>query len=369
MKKTLALILGLLLTAALCVPVSAATLSGDANVDGRFYPETAPFVHPPFYNVKVTVETDADNKVVSVSDNGTGLEGSVATKDMEAKWVKKNKPFFDAAVAAGVLTRFDGKTRDEIAAMDFTTGGADAVSGATLVGLATQEAVLNALDGKMGKTFLPVEGAALEAAPVENGVITFTSKLPADFELQLLDVRYGAANADVLDAAAYTFEKTEGGAVLTFSDPSMLKAGKYFVNVVDASGKYRSPNFESGHGETDMAQAPRFVIEAKDVTVAQENGQIVVTGADMADYMKNLQHVSVLADGAEKAVEQDFVGHHGTVNKGFNLLTEAGMLNPAATIRNRETKTDDPIFEAGKTYTVTVAAYGYPELVFPYEAK
>ena len=51
---------------ALCMMLSAAsaladkTLEGDANVDQRNYPSTAPFIHPPFYNVKLTVaETDA----------------------------------------------------------------------------------------------------------------------------------------------------------------------------------------------------------------------------------------------------------------------------------------------------------------------
>ena len=53
------------------------TLEGDANVDQRNYPSTVPFIHPPFYNVKVTVDVDDDGKITSVTDNGTGKTGSV----------------------------------------------------------------------------------------------------------------------------------------------------------------------------------------------------------------------------------------------------------------------------------------------------
>ena len=55
---------------ALCVMLSAAsaladrTVEGDANVDQRNYPSTTPFIHPPFYNVKVSVDVD-DNGVIS----------------------------------------------------------------------------------------------------------------------------------------------------------------------------------------------------------------------------------------------------------------------------------------------------------------
>ena len=62
--KTLRSVLSLVLVLCLAAYAGAAladkTLEGDANVDQRNYPSTAPFIHPPFYNVKLTVaETDA----------------------------------------------------------------------------------------------------------------------------------------------------------------------------------------------------------------------------------------------------------------------------------------------------------------------
>ena len=43
----------------------AATYEGDANVDQRHYPETTPFIHTPFYNVLVQVETDDDGGITA----------------------------------------------------------------------------------------------------------------------------------------------------------------------------------------------------------------------------------------------------------------------------------------------------------------
>ena len=84
----------------------------------------------------------------------------------------------------------------------------------------------------------------------------------------------------------------------------------------------------------------------------------------MADYLQNIQHVQILADGAEKATEQEIVGHHGTVGN-FIALDENGVLNADGIVKARD-GSENPLFEAGKQYTVTVAAFGYPELVFSY---
>lgn len=363
----------LILASALCLPLfaSAAVLEGDANVDGRFYPSVTPFVHPPFYNVRVKVETDDAGKIVKVEDNGTGLEGSVESKEFEEKWQKKNKPFWDNAVKAGVLTKFKGKTAAEVEAMQMGSKEADAVSGATLCGLAAQEAVLNALNGKQGKKFLPGTGSVLPFKEISGNDVVMENKLPEGFMPKVLDIRYGARNAeeDKLPEDSYTVSFKDNSLVISFKDVTALKPGKYFVNVTDESGAYRAPNFESGHGEEDMAQAPRFVIEDKDIKPAVNGMQITLPKGDMADYLKNIQHVLVLAEGAEKPVEQEVVGHHGTVNTGFNLLTDEGQLNPAAFIYNRKDKTETPIFEKGKTYQITVVAFGYPDLSFSYAAN
>lgn len=361
------------LTAALALPLaaSAAVLEGDANVDGRHYPAVSPFVHPPFYNVRLKVETDGDGKIVKVEDNGTGLEGSVESRENEEAWQAKNKPYWDAALNSGLLPLFEGKTAAEVEALRMGSGEADAVSGATLVGLAAQEAVLNALSGRQGKKFLPGSGSVLPVREIRGNDVVLESRLPADFALKVLDIRYGVYNAeeDRLAGDSYAVSAKDGQVVVSFRDIAALKPGKYYVNIVDESGAYRAPHFESGHGDEDMAQNPSFIIEAGDVKVAAEGTNITLSSGDMADYLKNIQHVLVMAEGAEKPTEQEAVGHHGTVNAHFNLLTKEGALNPAASTYNRKDKTETPIFEQGKTYQVTVAAFGYPELSFPYEAK
>ena len=171
----LALALCMLLTAACAL--ADQNLEGDANVDQRNYPSTAPFIHPPFYNIRLSVEVDGNGVITAVKDNGTGGPGSVQEGNEEF-WAKKNKPYYDAALNAGLLDSFVGKTRDEVEAMDMTSGGVDAVSGATMVSAAAQEAVLNAFDGKAGKTFLEVEGSALPVEKIEGGQVVLGNALP-----------------------------------------------------------------------------------------------------------------------------------------------------------------------------------------------
>ena len=160
MRSVLVMMMALCLVLTAIGAAADQTLEGDANVDQRNYPSVTPFIHPPFYNVKLTVEVDDNGVITAVRDNGTGAAGSVQEGNEEF-WTKKNQPYFETAVNGGLLEKFVGKTADEVRAMDMTSGGTDAVSGATMVSAAAQEAVLNALEGKTGKTFLDVEGSAL----------------------------------------------------------------------------------------------------------------------------------------------------------------------------------------------------------------
>jgi len=357
-----AFVIALCLALSVCCALADQTLEGDANVDQRNYPSTAPFIHPPFYNVRLTVEVDDSGVITVVKDNGTGGPGSVQEGNEEF-WASKNKPYFDAAVNAGLLDKFVGKTRDEVAAMDMTSGGTDAISGATMVSAAAQEAVLNAFDGKAGKTFLEVEGSVLPVEAVDGGVVTLVSKLPEDFDLQVLDIRWGVRNEEIVPADSYTVEIADSKVIITFRDAAGLKPGYYYVNVADASGKYRSPSFEGGPA---AAQAPYFIIDsgltAEDI--AFDGKSIVLASGSMTDYLANIQHVQILAESAEKPVEQEIVGHHGTVGT-FIALDENGVLNADGVVKARN-GSESPLFEAGKQYTVTVAAFGYPELVFSY---
>ena len=362
MKKLLIMVMALCLALSMSAALADQTLEGDANVDQRNYPSTAPFIHPPFYNVKLAVTVDDSGIITAVTDNGTGAAGSVQEGNEEF-WANKNKPFYDTAVSAGLLDKFVGKTLEEIRAMDMTSGGTDAVSGATMVSAAAQEAVLNALEGKAGKTFLPVEGCALPVESVNGGTVILQNALPEDFDLQVLDIRWGVRNEEVVPADSYTVAIADGKVTITFAEPEALKPGYYYVNVVDAGGKYRSPAFEGGPAS---AQAPYFIIDsgltAGDITF--DGKGIVLASGSMADYLQNIQHVQILADGAEKATEQEIVGHHGTAGS-FIALDENGVLNADGIVKARD-GSENPLFEAGKQYTVTVAAFGYPELVFPY---
>ena len=328
-RSLAALVMALCMALSSCSALSDQTLTGDANVDQRNYPSTAPFIHPPFYNVRLTVEVDESGVITAVKDNGTGAAGSVQEGN-EDLWANKNKPYFDAAVNGGLLDKFVGKTLDEVRAMDMTAG-ADAVTGATMVSAAAREAVINALEGRAGKTFLPVEGSALPVESISGGVITMVNALPADFALEVLDIRWGVRNEEIVPADRYTVDISDGKVTITFQDAAAMKAGYYYVNVADASGKYRSPSFEGGPA---AAQAPWFVIDsglyAEDIGF---DGQaVVLNGADMADYLANIRYVQILAEGAEKPVDQEIVGHHGTVGS-FIALDENGVLNADGVVK------------------------------------
>ena len=361
-RTLLALVMALCLALGVSCALADQTLEGDANVDQRSYPAVTPFIHPPFYNVKLTVEVDDHGVITAVTDNGTGGAGSVQEGNEEF-WANKNKPYFDAAVNGGLLEKFVGKTLDEVKAMDMTSGGVDTISGATLVSAAAQEAVMNALEGKAGKTFLDVEGSALPVESIDGNAVTLKNALPEDFDVQVLDIRWGVRNENVVPAESYAVDIADGKVTITFRDAASLKAGYYYVNVVDGNGKYRSPSFEGGPA---AAQAPYFIIDsgltAEDISF--DGQRVVLASGSMADYLQNIEHVLILADGAEKATEQAVVGHHGTAST-FIALDENGALNADGVVKARN-GSENPLFEAGVSYTVTVAAFGYPELSFSY---
>ncbi len=364
--KTYRLMLALVMAFCMMLTASQAlahqTLEGDANVDQRCYPSIDPFIHPPFYNIRLTIEVDDDGVITDVRDNGTGGPGSVQGDD-EDFWIKKNKPYFDVAVDGGLLEKFIGKTLEEVKAMDMSPGGPDAVSGATMVGAAAQEAVVNAFEGKAGKTFLNVEGSALPVEGLKGNVLTLANALPEDFDLQVLDIRWGVRNEEIVPADSYAVEIGDGNVTITFRDMAELKAGYYYVNVVDAGAKYRSPSFEGGLA---VAQAPWFVIDSglKAEDISFDGGRVVLASGSITDYLQNIQHVLVLAEGDEKATEQEIIGHHGTVGS-FIALDENGVLNVDGVVKPRKGDAY-PLFEDGKQYTVRVASFGYPELTFSF---
>ena len=73
MKKLFAVMMALCLALSLSTALADQTLEGDANVDQRNYPSTAPFIHPPFYNVMdYSAHTDAALSQI----RGLGIVGS-----------------------------------------------------------------------------------------------------------------------------------------------------------------------------------------------------------------------------------------------------------------------------------------------------
>ena len=73
----------------------------------------------------------------------------------------------------------------------------------------------------------------------------------------------------------------------------------------------------------------------------------------------------IQAEGTEKATEQEPVGHHGTISTSFVVLGENGELMADSVVKARD-GSESPIFEAGKQYTVTIEAFGYPTLTFSF---
>ena len=59
-RTTAAFVIALCLALSVCCALADRTLEGDANVDQRNYPSTVPFIHPPFYNVRLSVEVNDD---------------------------------------------------------------------------------------------------------------------------------------------------------------------------------------------------------------------------------------------------------------------------------------------------------------------
>ena len=356
-------------------------LYGDANVDQQQYPLVAPFVHPPFYNVRVKVTLDKDGKIASVEDDNTATKG-LAPGTAQEFFNKKNKRFFDL-LTADVYKKFVGKDRAGVEAMQMKSGEADAVSGATESGKALKQAVLNALDKKAGKKFLEKDQMLVAEAPVKTGEgwkIHFKNQLPSDFKVQLLSVNQGIYNGErLLGADTYNWKAEGDGFDLLLKDVN-APAGKYYVNIVDENKNYRSPDFESGHGATP--KYAYFVIP-KGANISYEHDKLNVPDNEFSNFQQNIEEIEVIEwdtakdkpvmvkgrDGKEvpKAVEIEPVGHHGTKgNYAQNPLFHTdGTVNETVTA-GRQPK---PIFEKNKTYKIVVKTYGYGDTGFMYTAK
>ncbi|MCD1147641.1 S-layer homology domain-containing protein [Peptoniphilus sp. KCTC 25270] len=343
------------------------TVYGDANVDQQQYPVVKPFIHPPFYNVRVKVDLDKEGKIKSVTDNETATKGLAPGKTS----LGKNEAYFQR-LDQKVYDKFKGLDRAGVVALKMETGEADVVSGATETGKALKQAVLNAYDGKAGKKFLEND-QTLVAGPVEKTEkgyeVFFKNNLPKDFKVKYLSVNQGIYNGEnYVDNSKVEWKAEKDGFRLIVKDANAI-TGKYFVNIVDENGNYRSPDFESGHGSP--RKYPYLVIEGG--SLSYENGKVKVSDNNFENFQKNIEEIiiqewDVTEDKAvegSKAVEVEPVGHHG--NKGS--YADAPMIKADGTIDGAAVagRNKAPVFAEGKMYKITVETFGYGSVEFLYQ--
>ena len=347
-------------------------LYGDYNVDQVNYPQVAPFIHPPFYNMRVRVVVDSDNKIIEVANNNTGIEG-VGTGPA---WSRHQK-YWDRMIAGNLFAKFVGKNLDQVKNMDMRTGGVDTVAGATANSIAVKEAVINAFEGRTGRGFLN-NTQTLKAQQIENPLgttaISFTNTLPADFDVRLHSVSHGIYNAKTIIQGA---NLSQNGTTLNI--PSNLKAGHYYVNIVDANKKHRSPDFEGGLAED--GHYPYFIIKSN-ASLGYDSvaKKLTVSDGDLANVYENVQHI-IIKDKSKigsmvpgrngpmnyTGVEIDTIGHHGTIGTAATEIFDenTGAIKPNARIGKRQTL----VFENGITYVIEVKVLGYGIINFEYTAN
>lgn len=395
MKRRFKRAVSLALTAAILTAPAFAeekkeTKYGSAHVDQRRYPLTEPFIHPPFYNARVKVVLK-NGVIESVSDDNTATKGWDPATSQQF-WDSKNKPYWDMALKAKVFDKFKGKTKEQVAAMKMDTKEADVISGATETGMAIQEAVLNAIDGKAGKKFLAAKQTLHGAKLGEGGIVeetkegytvTFQNSLPGDFKIKLHSVASTIYNGkNILDPKNYEVDIQPKSLTLKLKGKE-FKAGKYFVNIVDENNIWRSPDFESGHGTP--LHHPFFEI-GKGASLSFKDGKLSVSDKDLANVLLNIEHILVTEldakgkpvmvevkdkDGKvsqkENTSEIEPVGHHGTVSAAYQkkpFFKANGSIDETFQVGRRDPRN---VFEAKKSYQITVEAFGYKPLSFTYK--
>jgi|GEM_PF-1329469 len=348
-------------------------LYGDYNVDQVNYPQVAPFIHPPFYNMRVRVVVDSDNKIIEVANNNTGIEG-VGTGPA---WSRHQK-YWNRMIAGNLFAKFVGKNLDQVKNMDMRTGGVDTVAGATANSIAVKEAVINAFEERAGRGFLN-DTQTLKAQQIENPLgttaISFTNTLPADFDIRLHSVSHGIYNAKTKIQGA---NLSQDGTTLNI--PSNLKAGHYYVNIVDANKKYRSPDFEGGLAED--GHYPYFIIKSNaNLGYDSAAKKLTVSDGDLANVYENVQHI-IIKDKSKigtkvpgrngamvdyTGMEIDTIGHHGTIGTAATEIFDenTGAIKPNARIGRAQTL----VFENGITYVIEVKVLGYSIINFEYTAN
>lgn len=346
---------------------------GDANVDQQQYPLIKPFIHPPFYNVRVKVVVDKEGKIVSVEDDGTVEKGLApgATKEI---FEKKNGAYFKQLSEQKMYDKVKGLDRSGIAALKMASGEADVLSGATETGKAFKQAILNAYDKKEGKKFLTEKQSLVSLKPEvnQNGVkVHFTNNLPKDFAVSFVSVNHGIYNGEnIVEPSKVEWKKSGDGFDLIIKDKNLL-AGKYMVNIVDENGKYRSPDFETGRASS--RKYAFFVVDKGEKL--HFDTKLTVSDNNLDNFQKNIEEITVqewdndknIAVKDAKAMEIEPVGHHGTKGdyQKNPMFKKDGSINESVTFGKKK----QGVFEKGKTYRIKVESFGYGDVEFMYTSK
>ena len=196
----------------------------------------------------------------------------------------------------------------------------------------------------------------------ENFVIKFENTLPADYKVELKSVSYGNYN----EAAQKQRNKVQGAVLsqdaTTLTVPANIKAGHYYVNIVDANEKYQSPKIIFTQSDkigiysyTKTPIYPHFVIKSNDSWTIHNAKIVPLEGSNLKDLVdmlnNNVREIELTTLGhtiKEELYPNDKKGIVRYDNGANNLFNQDGSLNldyTAGTSANDKNSENIPVFK------------------------
>lgn len=352
--------------------------SGQANVDQRLYPDVglddtdAVFVHPPFFNARVKVKLDKKGRIIYVKDDQTGKKSLRPNDPLKKYWKMVHGGLWNGGKvmyigeykggAKTVFPKFTGKKLAQVKKMKFAKRTLVAEDGTVkkqvdIVAYAIKEAVINAIEGKKGKGFLKAEETLTPEAEVtkEDTKVSFKNTLPKGFKAELVSVVHGAQNSSDKAAAVKGVSLSKDGKTLTI--PKGLEAGHYYVNIKDASNKYRSPDFDREGGFPP--HYPFFVVKNSG-KLTLDGDALKVEDDNMANVLKNIKDIKIKEKGCKDVLKKfEAVSlHHGFKTQDIKkFLGTEGVMNK-----------DMNIFEKDVEYEIIIDVWGMGVNTFNYKS-
>lgn len=244
------------------------------------------------YNIDVKVKFYG-NKIVSVNDNNTNPDAQVS-KNIWNSFVRKNG-----------LSIFNDKTIEELKNLVIDRNSIDGISGATRSAEALKKAVLNAYgindteetkpnkdeDTSSKKTLIYGETLTLKSYDKDLGAYIFESTLPKDYEVKLESVKYGIDESEEIQGAVLE-KKDETTYALKVS--SVEKPGVYYLNIVDAKGKYNSPEkkLKSVKGKSSLSWRDEIINNKPSFEVYGFNKTDFHNGRIIGEDLENIQRLN-----------------------------------------------------------------------------